>query len=147
DQRLQSDKFALISSVWDKFLQNSQNCCKLGVNITIDKQALSIKSQMTDLFNIYRIFAFCKKFVLTLPSCQVSSALEMHAKHFHNVLFPFRAIIARNQPVQRSTHCPISIGLTAHSYTVCHYHLASIEPKEGGSDVAIIKRRVKARRR
>ena len=37
-QRLKNDKFALTSTVWDKFIENSQNCYKPGVNITIDEQ-------------------------------------------------------------------------------------------------------------
>ncbi|XP_033353066.1 uncharacterized protein LOC117235294 [Bombus vosnesenskii] len=43
-QRLKNDKFALISTVWDKFIENSQNCYKPGANITIDKQLSQPKS-------------------------------------------------------------------------------------------------------
>ncbi|XP_033319032.1 uncharacterized protein LOC117216437 [Bombus bifarius] len=42
-QRLKNDKFALISTVWDKFIENSQNCYKPGANITIDKQLFPTK--------------------------------------------------------------------------------------------------------
>ncbi|CAD1472523.1 unnamed protein product, partial [Heterotrigona itama] len=44
-QRLQSDKFASISAVWDMFVQNSQSCYKLGANITIDEQLFPSKAR------------------------------------------------------------------------------------------------------
>ena len=36
--RLQTDKFALISAVCDKFVENCIVCYKLGENIAVDKQ-------------------------------------------------------------------------------------------------------------
>jgi len=44
-QRLRSDKFALVSAVWDKFIENSQNSYKPGQNITIDEQLLPTKAR------------------------------------------------------------------------------------------------------
>lgn len=44
-QRLKSDKFALVSAVWDRFIENSMNCYKPGPNITIDEQLLSTKAR------------------------------------------------------------------------------------------------------
>ena len=44
-QRLKNDKFALISSVWDKFIENSQNRYKPGANITIDELLFSTKAR------------------------------------------------------------------------------------------------------
>ena len=44
-QRLKNDKFALISSVWDKFIENSQNCYKPGANITIDELLFPTKAR------------------------------------------------------------------------------------------------------
>jgi len=35
-ERLKSNKFALISDVWDRFIENSQNCYKPGAYITVD---------------------------------------------------------------------------------------------------------------
>ena len=43
--RLKNDKFALISTVWDKFIENSQNCYKSGANITIDEQLFLTKAR------------------------------------------------------------------------------------------------------
>ena len=43
--RLQTDKFALISKVWNKFVENSQNCYKPGAYITIDEQLFPTKSR------------------------------------------------------------------------------------------------------
>jgi len=37
-KRLQNDKFALISEIWNKFIENSQACYKPGANITIEEQ-------------------------------------------------------------------------------------------------------------
>ena len=37
-------KFPLISTVWDKFIENSQNCYKPGANITMDKQLVPAKA-------------------------------------------------------------------------------------------------------
>ena len=40
---LQTDKFALISVVWDKFIENCIVCYKPGENITVDKQLFPTK--------------------------------------------------------------------------------------------------------
>nr|XP_012148086.1 PREDICTED: piggyBac transposable element-derived protein 4-like [Megachile rotundata] len=44
-QRLQTDKFAMISEVWNKFIDNSQNCYKPGPYITIDEQLFPTKAR------------------------------------------------------------------------------------------------------
>ena len=44
-QRLRSDKFALISTIWDEFIRNSQNCYKPGTNITVDEQLFPTKAR------------------------------------------------------------------------------------------------------
>lgn len=44
-QRLQTDKFALISTVWNKFIQNSQNCYKPGENVTVDEQLFPTRAR------------------------------------------------------------------------------------------------------
>ncbi|XP_071871615.1 uncharacterized protein [Bombus fervidus] len=44
-QRLKNDKFALISTVWDKFIENNQNCYKPGANITIEEQLFPTKAR------------------------------------------------------------------------------------------------------
>lgn len=44
-QRLQTDKFALISTVWNKFIENSQNCYKLGENVTVDEQLFPTRAR------------------------------------------------------------------------------------------------------
>lgn len=44
-QRLQTDKFALVSAVWDKFIENSQNCFKPGASITVDEQLFPTKAR------------------------------------------------------------------------------------------------------
>jgi len=44
-QRLQNDKFALISEVWYKFIENSQNCYKLGAYLSIDEQLFPTKAR------------------------------------------------------------------------------------------------------
>ena len=41
--RLQTNKFAMISAVWDKFVENCIVCYKPGKNITVDEQLFSIK--------------------------------------------------------------------------------------------------------
>ncbi|XP_043604494.1 piggyBac transposable element-derived protein 4-like [Bombus pyrosoma] len=38
-------KFALISTIWDNFIENSQNCYKPGANITIDEQFIPTKAR------------------------------------------------------------------------------------------------------
>ena len=42
--RLQMDKFALISAVWDKFIENRIVCYKPGENITVDEQLFPTKA-------------------------------------------------------------------------------------------------------
>lgn len=44
-QRLQTDKFALVSAVWDKFIENSKNCFKPGAYITVDEQLFPSKAR------------------------------------------------------------------------------------------------------
>ncbi|CAH2093562.1 unnamed protein product [Euphydryas editha] len=44
-QRLQTDKFALISEVWYKFIENSQNCYKPGEHVTINEQLFPTKAR------------------------------------------------------------------------------------------------------
>ncbi|KAM3864755.1 activating transcription factor 7-interacting protein 1-like [Diretmus argenteus] len=43
--RLSSDKFALMSEVWETFVNNSIACYKPGANITVDKQILPTKAR------------------------------------------------------------------------------------------------------
>ena len=43
--RLQTNKFALISAVWDKFVENSMVCFKPGENITVDEQLFPTKAR------------------------------------------------------------------------------------------------------
>ncbi|XP_055378966.1 piggyBac transposable element-derived protein 4-like [Condylostylus longicornis] len=43
--RLQTDKFVLISHVWNSFIENSQNCYVPGPNITIDEQLFPTKAR------------------------------------------------------------------------------------------------------
>ena len=43
--RLQTDKFALISEIWNKFVDNSISCYKPGENITIDEHLFPTKSR------------------------------------------------------------------------------------------------------
>ncbi|XP_012342029.1 LOW QUALITY PROTEIN: uncharacterized protein LOC105735448 [Apis florea] len=45
NQCLQNDKFALISEVWYKFIENSQNCYKPGGYLVIDEQLFSTKAR------------------------------------------------------------------------------------------------------
>ncbi|CAK9832670.1 PiggyBac transposable element-derived protein 4 [Anthophora retusa] len=44
-QRLQTDKFALVSEVWKKFIENSQMCYKPGATITVDEQLFPTKTR------------------------------------------------------------------------------------------------------
>lgn len=44
-QRLQSDKFALASSLWDKFISNSRACFNPGESVTADEQLYPMKSR------------------------------------------------------------------------------------------------------
>ena len=43
--RLQTNKFALISAVWDKFVENCIVCYKPGENITVDEQLFPTKAR------------------------------------------------------------------------------------------------------
>ena len=43
--RLQNDKFALISTVWNRFMDNNKACYKPGENITIDEQLFPTKAR------------------------------------------------------------------------------------------------------
>ena len=43
--RLQTNKFALISAVWDKFVENSIVCFKPGENITVVEQLFPTKAR------------------------------------------------------------------------------------------------------
>jgi hypothetical protein len=40
-----SDKFAMISTVWDRFIINSQNCFKPGAFLTVDEQLFPTKAR------------------------------------------------------------------------------------------------------
>ena len=42
--RLQTDKFDLISAVWDKYIKNCIVCYKPGENITVDEQLFPTKA-------------------------------------------------------------------------------------------------------
>ncbi len=44
-QRLQIDKFGLISEIWNKFIENSINCYKPGPFVTIDEQLFPSKAR------------------------------------------------------------------------------------------------------
>lgn len=44
-QRLQNDKFALISRVWDDFIENSRNCFIPGKDIAIDEQLFPTRTR------------------------------------------------------------------------------------------------------
>lgn len=44
-QRLLNDKFALVSEVWYKFIENSQNCYKPGPYISVDEQLFPTKAR------------------------------------------------------------------------------------------------------
>ncbi|XP_040580526.1 piggyBac transposable element-derived protein 4-like [Lepeophtheirus salmonis] len=44
-QRLQNDKFALISMVWDRFVENCKSSYRPGENITIDEQLFPTKAR------------------------------------------------------------------------------------------------------
>lgn len=44
-QRLKSNKFALISEIWDRFIENSQNCYKPGAYLTVDEQLFPTKTR------------------------------------------------------------------------------------------------------
>nr|XP_012145741.1 PREDICTED: piggyBac transposable element-derived protein 4-like [Megachile rotundata] len=42
---LQTNKFALVSEIWDKFIENSQACYQPGQNITVDEQLFPTKAR------------------------------------------------------------------------------------------------------
>lgn len=44
-RRLQTNKFALVSEIWDKFIENSQACYQPGQNITVDEQLFPTKAR------------------------------------------------------------------------------------------------------
>ena len=44
-QRLKTDKFALISKIWNQFIENNQACYKPDANITVDEQLFSTKTR------------------------------------------------------------------------------------------------------
>nr|XP_033199850.1 uncharacterized protein LOC117162111 [Bombus vancouverensis nearcticus] len=44
-QRLRINKFAMVSTVWDRFIENSQNCYKPGTYITVDEQLFPSKTR------------------------------------------------------------------------------------------------------
>ena len=44
-QRLQTDKFSMISTIWDRFIENSQNCYKPGAYIAVDEQLFPSKTR------------------------------------------------------------------------------------------------------
>ena len=44
-ERLQTDKFALISETWNRFVSNSQACYKPQQNITVDEQLFPTKAR------------------------------------------------------------------------------------------------------
>lgn len=44
-ERLRTDKFALISEIWNKFIYNSQFCYKPHENISIDEQLFPTKAR------------------------------------------------------------------------------------------------------
>ena len=45
NQRLQTNKFALISEIWDRFIENSQSCYKPGAYVTVDEQLFPSKAR------------------------------------------------------------------------------------------------------
>ena len=44
-QRVQSERFALISTIWNRFIENCISCYRPGANITVDEQLFLIKSR------------------------------------------------------------------------------------------------------
>ena len=54
-RRLQSNKYALVSNIWDKLIENSQACYQPGQNITVDylRAIISVKNQM----QVYTVYA------------------------------------------------------------------------------------------
>ncbi|XP_024223753.1 uncharacterized protein LOC112212925 [Bombus impatiens] len=44
-QRLRTNNFAMVSTVWDRFIENSQNCYKSGAYITVDEQLFPSKTR------------------------------------------------------------------------------------------------------
>uniref|UniRef100_A0A1A9VDL9 DDE_Tnp_1_7 domain-containing protein n=1 Tax=Glossina austeni TaxID=7395 RepID=A0A1A9VDL9_GLOAU len=57
-QRLKTDKFAMVSTVWNIFIENSQNCYRPGCNITIDEQLFPTKSPKNSVEIIDRQFLY-----------------------------------------------------------------------------------------
>uniref|UniRef100_A0A1A9V044 DDE_Tnp_1_7 domain-containing protein n=1 Tax=Glossina austeni TaxID=7395 RepID=A0A1A9V044_GLOAU len=51
--RLQNDKFASISQVWYKFIENSQNCYKPGAYLAIDEQLVPTKVPTLYIYSIH----------------------------------------------------------------------------------------------
>ena len=45
DERLKTDRFAMIREVWDKFIQNCQNCYIPDEYLTVDEQLLNSKTR------------------------------------------------------------------------------------------------------
>ena len=43
-QHLQTNKFAMISTIWDRFIENSENCYKSSVYNTVDEQLFPSKT-------------------------------------------------------------------------------------------------------
>lgn len=44
-KRLKTDRFGLVSEIWNKFIENSQVCCKPEQNITVDEQLFPLKAR------------------------------------------------------------------------------------------------------
>lgn len=44
-RHLQTNKFALVLEIWDKFIENSQACYQPGQNITVDEQLFPSKAR------------------------------------------------------------------------------------------------------
>ena len=67
---LKNDKFALTSTVWDKFIENSQNCYKPGVNVTTDEEFFPIKAEFYNKtkFGVHIADRMTKKYSVKLKS-------------------------------------------------------------------------------
>ncbi|CAK9810950.1 hypothetical protein ANTPLA_LOCUS6738 [Anthophora plagiata] len=44
-KRLKTDKFALVSEIWNKFIENCQACYKPRQNVTVDEQLFPSKAR------------------------------------------------------------------------------------------------------
>ena len=76
--RLQTGKFALISDIWNRFVDNSISHYKLGENITIDEQLSSTKSRcMYTQYMPNKPDMFCIKFWL---------AVDVESKYILNAI-------------------------------------------------------------